>query len=147
MSLPLDPDGFLRRACPTCEREFKWFQSADGEGEPVPFGGYYCPYCAVQGPPDSWWTEAQLELAVNTATRDIVGPEIQRFARDLGRSSGGLIRFEAKADVPAALDPLVEQGDMRLVRFVCHPAEPVKVLEDWDRAVHCLLCSSPSDGA
>ena len=24
MEIPLDSDGFLRRECPTCEREFKW---------------------------------------------------------------------------------------------------------------------------
>jgi hypothetical protein len=29
MSLPLDGDGFLRRECPTCEREFKWLPSPD----------------------------------------------------------------------------------------------------------------------
>jgi hypothetical protein len=147
MSLPLDPDGFLRRACPTCEREFKWFQSADGEGDPVPVGGYYCPYCEIQGPPDSWWTEAQLDLARNTVARNIVGPELQRFAHDIGRNSSAFIRFEAKAEIPSALDPLFEPNDMRPVRFACHPAEPVKVLDDWDRAVHCLVCSRPSDEA
>ncbi len=54
MSLPLDGDGFLRRECPTCEREFKWLPSPQhGEGdaaaasdEPAP-ERYFCPYCAV----------------------------------------------------------------------------------------------------
>ena len=50
MSVPLDSDGFLRRECPTCEREFKWFNSEEGRGEPVPEGGYVCPYCAIQAP-------------------------------------------------------------------------------------------------
>ena len=31
MSLPLDSDGFLRRQCPACEREFKWLH-AESEG-------------------------------------------------------------------------------------------------------------------
>jgi hypothetical protein len=29
---------------------------------------------------------------------------------------------------------------MRRVDFLCHPAEPVKVLDDWGRPVHCLIC-------
>ena len=47
MSMPLDSDGFLRRECPTCEREFKWFHTPEGEGTAAPIidGGYFCPYC------------------------------------------------------------------------------------------------------
>jgi hypothetical protein len=29
MSLPLDGDGFLRRECPKCERQFKWLHRED----------------------------------------------------------------------------------------------------------------------
>ena len=29
MSLPLADDGFMRRECTTCEREFKWLPSPD----------------------------------------------------------------------------------------------------------------------
>lgn len=53
MSLPLDSDGFLRRECPTCERELKWLVSADDEDDEdggVPDGGYFCPYCGVHMP-------------------------------------------------------------------------------------------------
>ncbi len=32
MTIPLDSDGFLRRECPTCEREFKW-QPSEAEDE------------------------------------------------------------------------------------------------------------------
>jgi hypothetical protein len=31
MSFPLDSDGFLRRVCPSCEREFKWLPTPEGE--------------------------------------------------------------------------------------------------------------------
>lgn len=31
MSLPLDKDGFLRRECPNCERQFKWWPSSSSE--------------------------------------------------------------------------------------------------------------------
>lgn len=65
MSLPLDEDGFLRRECPTCEREFKWRadQEDDGEGEAtaVDEDGYFCPYCGVQAPTGAWHTKEQIE--------------------------------------------------------------------------------------
>ena len=145
MSVPLDDDGFLRRACPTCEREFKWFNSPEGEGEPVPVGGYYCPYCQVQTPDDSWFTQEQLELAKNRVARDILGPELDEMSRDLKRSSrGSLFSLEVKYDMPDEMDPLVEPNDMRRVDFVCHPKEPVKVLDEWTRPVHCLICSQPA---
>ena len=49
VSLPLDSEGFLRRECPTCEREFKWLPNLDEneETEPTAGGGYFCPYCGV----------------------------------------------------------------------------------------------------
>jgi hypothetical protein len=142
VSVPLDSDGFLRRECPTCEREFKWFNSPEGQGEAVPVGGYYCPYCAIQAPSDSWFTKAQMELAQNRVMREVVGPELDKMAHDLRRSShGGLISFDMKYDKPRALDPLVEADDMRRVDFACHPTEPVKVLDDWQGAVQCLICS------
>lgn len=40
MSDPLDSDGFLRRECPTCEREFKWLPSCEGEAEQAKLGTY-----------------------------------------------------------------------------------------------------------
>jgi hypothetical protein len=142
VSVPLDDDGFLRRACPTCEREFKWFNSPGGEGEPLPVGGYFCPYCQVQGPPELWFTNEQVELATNRVARDIVGPEIAKMSLDLKRSTrGGLISLDMTYEEPDEMDPLVEPNDMRRVDFICHPKEPVKVLDDWARPVHCLICS------
>jgi hypothetical protein len=65
ISLPLDSDDFLRRECPTCEREFKWLpqQEDAGDGEDASAATardaeapqhYYCPYCAVTAPSDAW---------------------------------------------------------------------------------------------
>ena len=50
MSIPLDDDGFLRRACPTCEREFKWLPSTNDEEaiDSPEVDHYFCPYCGVQ---------------------------------------------------------------------------------------------------
>ena len=65
MSMPLDSDGFLRRECPTCEREFKWFHTPAEEGSAAPVidGGYFCPYCGVQAETNTWLTQAGRPVA------------------------------------------------------------------------------------
>jgi len=153
MSLPLDSDGFLRRECPTCEREFKWLPSPDdleegeAEGRAVapPAEGYYCPYCAVTAPPDAWFTKAQLAVMHDIALRELIDPgldQLEREIKKLNRSSGGFLGVEARLvrDEPEPAPPLEETDDMGRVDFTCHRDEPVKVLDDWDRAVHCLVC-------
>ena len=147
MSLPLDSDGFLRRQCPTCEREFKWLHSESGEDAVQIESGYYCPYCVIQAPADAWWTPAQQELATSIVTQQFVKPELEKFARtvrDSSRRSGGFIKMDVKTDVPSEADPLVEVDDMRRVDFPCHPGEPIKVLDDWTGRVHCLVCGAPA---
>ena len=68
---------------------------------------------------------------------------LKDFGEDMdriGRNSGGLINVSMEYDEPNELDPLTEADDMRRVDFACHPTEPVKVLDDWDRTVRCLVC-------
>lgn len=148
MPVPLDSDGFLRRECPTCEREFKWLASDDEEvadGDPPDDGGYFCPYCAIQAPAGEWFTQAQIELAQNMIARDVVDPMMKKFGRDLKRrtrQSGGLLEMSVEYDSPEGVDPLTEDDDMRRVDFACHPDEPVKVFDDWTGGVHCLVCGA-----
>src|ERR1035441_6564583 len=94
--VPLDSDGFLRRRCPTCEREFKWLGTFDEEedAEGVADGGFFCPYCGVQAPPDAWLTQAQEALIQNVIDTEVVGPMLKGFADDvrgIGRGTGGRI--------------------------------------------------------
>ncbi|MGI8799184.1 MAG: hypothetical protein ACR2GE_07830 [Pseudonocardia sp.] len=44
-------------------------------------------------------------------------------------------------DPPDEMEPLTEADDMQRIDFECHAANPVKVLDEWDGAVHCLLCA------
>ncbi|HVC07357.1 MAG TPA: hypothetical protein VND98_07235 [Solirubrobacterales bacterium] len=140
MSVPLDSDGFLRRECPTCEREFKWKQAQDDdETTPAPEGGYFfCPYCIVQAPPGSWWTQTQIDAAQATAFRQVVKPELDKLSDSAG--SSGFFEVEVSDPEPERPQALEEADDMRLVTFGCHPEEPVKVLDDWERPIHCLIC-------
>jgi hypothetical protein len=151
MAIPLDSDGFVRRACPTCEREFKWLHTGSAQedaGAPasVAPGGFFCPYCGIQAEADQWLTEAQAEYAQNLIVTRLVGPMMKNFSDDLnriGRRSGGFLRAEMNYDAPSEFDPLTEVDDMTRVEFDCHPTEPVKVIDDWTKPVHCLICGSP----
>jgi DNA-directed RNA polymerase subunit RPC12/RpoP len=128
MTIPLDSDGFLRRECPTCKREFKWRPTPEADAEPAQDGGYFCPYCGVQAPIDAWLTQGQLALAQNIIATRAIGPMVSK----LGRYQG-----------PAELDPLTEADDMTRIDFPCHPAEPLKVQDDRRKALHCLICGRP----
>jgi hypothetical protein len=159
ISLPLDGDGFLRRECPTCEREFKWLPSLDADADEDAVAetaeaadaleSYYCPYCAVTAPPDAWLTKAQVTAAEEIVQRELIDPELHHLEREidrLNRSSGGLIGIEVRLerDEPEPARELDESDDMRRVDFTCHPPEPVKVLDDWEGPVHCLICGEPA---
>ena len=89
MSLPLDEDGFLRRECPNCERQFKWWYTPPSEATTEQTAleqveAYFCPYCYEPASPNAWWTKEQLEYGQRMAAAEIVGPELRRFKRDLG---------------------------------------------------------------
>ena len=144
ISLPLDADGFLRRECPSCERQFKWFPGGTDE-KPDDFVDppvYHCPYCGRPAPADAWWTGEQLEFA----EASLAGPatdEIEYMLGDAFKSlQGGPlgITVDVESDVPEPPAPLVEPDDMLGVQAPCHPWEPVKVDETWGDEIHCLIC-------
>lgn len=143
VSLPLDSDGFLRRECPTCEREFKWFSHDEGDPGAEPATQYFCPLCGVPAGVDSWWTPAQLEYGVGSA-----GPAIDRAVTDAvagmfkgakGISFKGNSSFSLDIETPA---PLTEPDDMVMVEPPCHPNEPLKVPEEATDKIYCLVCGS-----
>jgi hypothetical protein len=148
MSVPLDSDGFLRRECPTCEREFKWLPAQDDAGaenaSPVPAGGYFCPYCVVQAPSDAWFTKAQIAYAEAIVMREAVVPELEKLKDTAARSSGDFVQIDVDYDEPEEPRELIEDDDMRRVDFACHVGEPIKVLDEWSGSVHCLVCGQPT---
>jgi hypothetical protein len=149
MSIPFDSDGFLRRECPTCERQFKWLHTPEEEGSSalVSDGGYFCPYCGVQAETNTWLTQAQVELAQNMVATRVVGPMLKKFGDDLkgiGRGSRRMIRADVTYNRPDELDPLTEVDDMTRIDFDCHPTEPLKIVDGWDKPVRCLICGQPN---
>ncbi len=69
-------------------------------------------------------------MAKNLVAREAIGPMVE-----------GLGKAWSYKPPPAA-DPLTETDDMTRVEVGCHPSEPVKIIEDWDRPVFCLICGS-----
>lgn len=143
----LDDDGFLRRECPHCEREFKWLdsQTAGTASEPMPPAGYHCPYCNRQAGADKWFTKPQAEYIAAVGMQELAGPLLDEFENSvnrINRSGSGMIsaRFE-RGDTATPVKPH-EPNDMRRIDSSCHGHEPVKVLDGWTGPVHCLICGT-----
>ncbi len=137
VTLSIDDDGFLRRACPHCEREFKWLHG--DRGEPMPSGGYHCPYCDGRSD-DGWWTKPQLATIEGQAGEYMEG-QLHDMLKPLKSSSSEFLKISVSHTPrsPVPVDP-DEPNDMQRVDFPCHPTEPVKVLETWDDSPYCLIC-------
>lgn len=142
--MPLDDDGFLRRECPHCSREFKWLHSEEGSSDEPDPDGYHCPYCDGRSV-DGWWTHAQL-AAIQDEAQHYMQSRFHEMFKGLERRSSKSVTFKAGAAPARSSRPgLTEQNDMRRVDFPCHPAEPIKVLEDWTAPVHCIVCGQSTN--
>ena len=144
IDLPRDSDGFIRRECPNCEHEFKWFAHEEGDPDAETPEQYFCPLCGTAAGADSWWTTAQLRVLEDTAT-----PQIARVVQDhlaeMFRGSKGLTftpDSDPAADAPTP-DVLHEPDDMHIVEPPCHPHEPLKVPDGALQTVHCPICGHP----
>ncbi len=147
LQLPLDKDGFLRRECPHCGRQFKQWQGTRDEMQESP-EAYYCPYCYASADADAWYTAQQLEYIQQQAMAEIVGPSLYRLQEQLEHASqSGLFRIEMNAPLAVEPDPLVEFDDMVRLALPCHVEEPIKVDEQWNQEVVCVLCGTryPTD--
>lgn len=143
INLPLDSDGFLRRECPTCEREFKWFYHEVGDLAVEIVDQYFCPLCGVAADVDQWWTKAQLEYAKGQA-----GPAIDWLVQDELKASfkgNKNIKIETTRNLSFGFDAPPspsEANDMVIIEPPCHPNEPFKVPETFTKIMHCLICGS-----
>lgn len=146
ISLPLDNDGFLRRECPNCLRQFKWHHgpaNEEAEQQP-PAETYYCPLCGQPAAPNQWWTQEQLDYAESVAM-----PSFIREVDDaLGNAFRGMnnkhfrVKQTGHLEAPDEPMPMTEPDDMGIVVSPCHGYEPVKVPDDATGPFYCLICGS-----
>lgn len=137
LKIPLDADGYLRRECPNCEREFKRIVVGPSESKvshPAT-AGLYCPYCGVQALSNRWLTKSQVALT-KVAVADQVADAKPHGAL---KSLSSLVSWGRTA-VPQV--EAIELNDMEVVRFTCHPKGPIKVYDGWIGKVHCLVCGA-----
>lgn len=146
ISIPFNlDDGFIRRQCPNCNRLFKWHHGPtdvrpdDAMDPPM----YHCPYCGMNAGNDAWWTDDQasyIQLAAG-------GPAMQAISDELGIQSREISSKHVKVSLgretlPEPPSPPAEPSDMQEVQSPCHPWEPVKILDDWREALHCIVCAN-----
>jgi hypothetical protein len=145
VEMPLDEQGFLRRECPICEREFKWHGGPinGATQDDFPADRYFCPYCGEAAPADQWWTRKQVEFIQQSLLHQVI-PGIEETLRESmkGIEKGGWIRTEVRSDPVNPPVPLSESNDMTAVASPCHPYEPVKIVDDWTEPIHCLVCGA-----
>ncbi len=134
LRLLLDKDGFLRRECPHCRRQFKQWQGTRDDTHESP-EAYYRPYCYASADADTWYTAQQIEYIQQQAMAEVVGPHLYRLQEQIEQAShNGLFRIEMDAPLMVEPEPLVECNDMVQLAFPCHVEEPIKVDEQWNRA-------------
>ena len=57
-----------------------------------------------------------------------------------GNRRSRMVRIEMSLPQFSRPEPLTEPNDMVRVDYPCHHEEPIKVDEEWDREVACLVC-------
>lgn len=144
VAIPTDSDGFLRRECPNCEQQFKWFNHGENNPDAEHVDQYFCPLCGLAAGLGEWWTPEQLDYA-----RSMAAPEINHIVQDMMKDAFKGVKgvtfkpnqnFGVDDDVP---EPFIEPDDMVIVEPPCHPNEPVKVPDEAATNVHCLICGTP----
>lgn len=142
VSLETDADGFVSQECPSCSKLFK---VKFGESSSRPIG--YCPYCGHAGH-NCWWTQAQADFIGATAGQELVGPMLDRFARDLNRGNraGGLLSIKASIEhAPCPVRPSEPNEPMPIKHFECC-GERIKHADGCAK-LHCIICGAITDAA
>ena len=139
VSVPLNrtPDSFMSRECPACERIFK---VAPGQGSPEPVT--HCPYCNHEGT-NCWWTKPQAKYIVAYGASKIVGPQLDKMARDFNRKTRGndFLKMSMKVKKPPVPQAPIEDDDMiASVTFECC-GETIRH-DEGSKTLHCPICGT-----
>jgi len=142
--IPLDNDGFLRRQCPNCSKEFKWHDgpTEDRPDDVVDPDVYYCPRCGVSSPPGHWNTREQESFIEEW----MQGPIFREASDEIGKMLGnmkGVTYTENYENEPGVPESLHEPNDMVILMSPCHSWEPIKVPQGATGRVYCLVCGEP----
>lgn len=87
-----------------------------------------------------WFTETQLDY-LEKAGPAAVADEVNEVLSESSESFG-LLKYTPSNPPSAPGEMPPEPNDMRRVDFGCHPEDPLKVAEEWNEPIHCLICGS-----
>lgn len=134
VSLPLDPQGFLRQECPYCRRQFKINPDFD---DGVTRIERTCPYCEQSADPNQWMTREQ-----NTYIEEIaMGKAVEIFDVALLDSLRGApnVRVEVPARRRSQPSLRPEADDMDMIPLPCCSTE-MKIDPGWTKEIYCYIC-------
>lgn len=174
LSFPLDKDGFFRRECPFCRREFKILlkkdeltdiarkgidsfmikpeeettgsdESARSETE------FICPYCGQRASSNNWWTQEQLAY-IGIVVKNIMAKMINEclihpLKENFGKSANDMASIQFKSREMKQQEPWIspEVNDMEVFDLPCCQRK-IKIEENWTEVTHCFFCGFPYKG-
>jgi uncharacterized Zn-finger protein len=143
IEFPLDSDGFFRRECPNCEREFKLqiLEKDNFSQEVTPQeekkDEIICPYCNQVANIKYWWTKAQANYLSEKTRYEATSFLKEKFMPKI-KSSRHVKVTVTHSNLPVPyIEP--ERNDMKLVSVICCERN-FKVLDDWKDTVCCPDC-------
>ena len=170
ISLPLDSDGFLRRECPLCLRQFKvefteeerktvvqkeienyllendLIQKSEDPNETDEIE-YWCPYCGQSAKSTSWWSQEQLEyvqIFPYNYMADTINRQMKELKRQFSKAGKGLISVKIDTKELPYKEPWIspETDDMTIVDLPCCKFK-IKLDDDWREPYNCFKCGFP----
>lgn len=159
VSLPVDSQGFVRRECPHCRRQFK-ARGGPEDGATVQRclsqhllfendhevsvddAMFFCVYCGQEAPSDEWCTPQQrawMEKVADVLAKEIQYELMQYPMRTLSQNPAPtFVAVPPPDDLP---EMRAEEDDMRRTSFFCC-VEDVKVEHHWVQPVYCPRCGA-----
>jgi len=164
ISFPLDSNGFLRRECPFCCREFKillrdeelmdlskegsesfMLEKEEKNSEVQPEADdFFCPYCGQAAKSGKWWTKEQvayINIYMNNILSNLINDHFIRPLKSDFRNSK-TIKFDGKEMELKKPWISPESDDMVAFDLPCCQRK-IKVDEKWAGDIFCFFCGFP----
>jgi len=167
ISMPLD-EGFLRRECPFCHKEFKIqleeqdledliqkgldsFMTIQGDEDSEEESDtdsetfYFCPYCGQEASEDSWWTQEQLAYfrvyAKNIMAKLLNENLIRPLKKTFRGQKSDFFSISFKAKEMEQQEPWIspEPNDMEIFELPCCQKK-IKIEDNRSKPIHCFFC-------
>ncbi len=171
VKLPLDDEGFFRRECPLCSKEFKVLLKKEELADLTHIeidsfmldsqenseltdcnenlkAEYFCPYCGQKSAVDKWWTKEQVAY-INIYLENIMAKIINEklispMKKSFGKPKSGPISIEFKGNELDQKEPWIspEINDMEIFELPCCNRK-IKVEDNWQNTTYCFFCGFP----